>query len=109
MTLTHNCSRYLSCRIYLFLNLLPFEFLIPTLYARRELLPLKVCYWLWYCSCVWNSPLLKLLYHKIYHLHPHDCAGGGSAFRCILSDDWQNFRHFRNLKQAYLELKLQER
>uniref|UniRef100_A0A8W7Q0Z8 Uncharacterized protein n=1 Tax=Anopheles coluzzii TaxID=1518534 RepID=A0A8W7Q0Z8_ANOCL len=83
-------------------------FLIPTLYARRELLPLKVCYWLWYCSCVWNSPLLKLLYHKIYHLHPHDCAGGGSAFRCILSDDWQNFRHFRNLKQAYLELKLQE-
>ncbi|XP_040174046.1 uncharacterized protein LOC120906431 [Anopheles arabiensis] len=94
--------------IYLFLNLLPFEFLIPTLYARRELLPLKVCYWLWYCSCVWNSPLLKLLYHKIYHLHPHDCAGGGSAFRCILSDDWQNFRHFRNLQQAYLELKLHE-
>uniref|UniRef100_A0A182XBT1 Uncharacterized protein n=1 Tax=Anopheles quadriannulatus TaxID=34691 RepID=A0A182XBT1_ANOQN len=94
--------------IYLFLNLLPFEFLIPTLYARRELLPLKVCYWLWYCSCVWNSPLLKLLYHKIYHLHPRDCAGGGSAFRCILSDDWQNFRHFRNLQEAYLELKLQQ-
>uniref|UniRef100_A0A182P8J0 TLC domain-containing protein n=1 Tax=Anopheles epiroticus TaxID=199890 RepID=A0A182P8J0_9DIPT len=95
-----------SAWIHLFLYRLPFEFLIPTLYARRELLPLKVCYWLWYCSCVWNSPLLKLLYHKIYHLHPNDCAGGESACRCILSNDWQAFRHIRALKQAYLELQL---
>ncbi|XP_050070976.1 uncharacterized protein LOC126558926 [Anopheles maculipalpis] len=93
---------------YLFLNLLPFEFLIPTLYTRRELFPLKLCFWLWYCSCVWNSPLLKLLYHKIYHPHPNDCAGGDSAVRCILSNDWQNFRHFRNLEHAYLELKLHQ-
>ncbi|XP_053678439.1 uncharacterized protein LOC128728817 [Anopheles nili] len=93
---------------YLFLNLLPFEFLIPTLYARHELFSLKLCFWLWYCSCVWNSPLLKLLYHKIYHPHPNDCAGGNSAQRCILSTDWQNFRHFRNLKQAYYELNHQE-
>uniref|UniRef100_A0A182MLE1 Uncharacterized protein n=1 Tax=Anopheles culicifacies TaxID=139723 RepID=A0A182MLE1_9DIPT len=94
--------------IYLFLNLLPFEFLIPTLYARRELFPLKLCFWLWYCSCVWNSPLLKLLYHKIYHPHPNDCAGGGSVVRCILSNDWQKFRHFRNLEHAYLELMLHQ-
>uniref|UniRef100_A0A182MZK0 Uncharacterized protein n=1 Tax=Anopheles dirus TaxID=7168 RepID=A0A182MZK0_9DIPT len=93
---------------YLFLNLLPFEFLIPTLYARRQLFPLKLGFWLWYCSCVWNSPLLKLLYHQIYHTHPNDCAGGDSAARCILSSDWQSFRHFRTLEHAYLELKLHQ-
>ncbi|XP_052899704.1 uncharacterized protein LOC128306300 [Anopheles moucheti] len=94
--------------IYLFFYLLPFEFLIPTLYARRELFPLKLCFWLWYCSCVWNSPLLKLLYHKIYHTHANDCAGGASAVRCILSNDWQSFRHFRNLKHAHLMLVLHQ-
>uniref|UniRef100_A0A182Q6X6 TLC domain-containing protein n=1 Tax=Anopheles farauti TaxID=69004 RepID=A0A182Q6X6_9DIPT len=93
---------------YLFLYLLSFEFLIPTLYARRQLFPLKLCFWLWYCSCVWNSPLLKLLYHKIYHTHPNDCEGGESAARCILSTDWQTFRYMRTLQQAYLELKKHE-
>ncbi|XP_055634486.1 uncharacterized protein LOC129774671 [Toxorhynchites rutilus septentrionalis] len=93
---------------YLFLNILPFEFLIPTLYANsKELhLYLNVIFWLWYCSCIWNSPILKLLYHKIYHLHPYDCIGGESSVRCILLNDNRRFRHYRNLERAYLELKL---
>uniref|UniRef100_A0A1Q3FHU9 Putative conserved plasma membrane protein n=1 Tax=Culex tarsalis TaxID=7177 RepID=A0A1Q3FHU9_CULTA len=93
---------------YLFLNILPFEFLIPTLYANnRELhLYLNIIFWLWYCSCIWNSPILKFLYHKIYHLHPYDCAGGESSVRCILLNDNQRFKHYRNLERAYLELKL---
>ncbi|XP_058127552.1 uncharacterized protein LOC131290800 [Anopheles ziemanni] len=93
---------------YLFLNVLPFEFLIPTLYARSDLFTLKLCFWLWYCSCIWNSPLLKLLYHQIYHTHPKDCAGGDSAIQCILSSDWRSYRHFRNLEHAYYELKLHQ-
>uniref|UniRef100_A0AAG5DJ97 Uncharacterized protein n=1 Tax=Anopheles atroparvus TaxID=41427 RepID=A0AAG5DJ97_ANOAO len=93
---------------YLFLNVLPFGFLIPTLYARSDLFMLKFCFWLWYCSCIWNSPLLKLLYHQIYHTHPKDCAGGDSAIQCILSNDWKGYRHFRNLEHAYYELKLHQ-
>ncbi|XP_058063760.1 uncharacterized protein LOC131213678 [Anopheles bellator] len=93
---------------YLFLNLLPFEFLIPTLHARKENFALKLCFGLWYCSCIWNSPLLKLLYHKIYHTYPNDCAGEGSTVRCIMSDDWQNVRHFRNLEHAFYDLKLHQ-
>lgn len=93
---------------YLFLNILPFEYLIPTLYANsRELhLYLNIFFWLWYCSCIWNSPILKFLYHKIYHLHPYDCIGGDSSVRCILLNDTRRFRHYRNLERAYLELKL---
>ncbi|XP_055612095.1 uncharacterized protein LOC129758583 [Uranotaenia lowii] len=93
---------------YLFLNILPFEFLIPTLYTdNKDLhLYLNILFWLWYCSCVWNSPILKYLYHKIYHLHPYDCIGGESAMRCILLNDTRRFRHYRNLERAYLELKL---
>ncbi|XP_058442780.1 uncharacterized protein LOC131425163 [Malaya genurostris] len=93
---------------YLFLNMLPFEFLIPTLYAiNKELyMYLNIFFWMWYCSCIWNSPILKLMYHKIYHLNPYDCIGGESSVRCILLDDTRNYRHHRNLERAYLELKL---
>lgn len=93
---------------YLFLNILPFEFLIPTLYANNKEpnLYLNVLFWLWYCSCIWNSPLLKFLYHKIYHLQPYDCIGGDSSVRCILLNDTHKFRHYRSLERAYLELKL---
>ncbi|EAT34676.1 AAEL013107-PA [Aedes aegypti] len=93
---------------YLFLNVLPFEFLIPTLYANsKELyLYLNLFFWLWYCSCIWNSPILKYFYHKIYHLQTNDCIGGESSVRCILFKDSPNYRHYRSVKQAYLELKL---
>ncbi|XP_065089313.1 uncharacterized protein LOC135710623 [Ochlerotatus camptorhynchus] len=93
---------------YLFLNILPFEFLIPTLYANsKELyLYLNLFFWLWYCSCIWNSPILKFLYHKIYHLQSNDCIGGESSVRCILFKDSPNYRNYRSVKQAYLELKL---
>ncbi|XP_053698153.1 uncharacterized protein LOC128745165 [Sabethes cyaneus] len=93
---------------YLFLNILPFEFLIPTLYANnKELhLYLNIFFWVWYCSSIWNSPILKLLYHKIYHLNPNDCIGGESSLRCILLGDSRNYRHHRNIERALLELKL---
>lgn len=98
-------------RSYLFLNILPFEFLIPTLYANnKELhLYLNIFFWVWYCSSIWNSPILKFLYHKIYHLNPCDCIGGELSLRCILLGDSRNYRHYRNLEKAFLELKLHYR
>lgn len=81
---------------FVFLNLLPFNFLIPTLYGRKFHFWLNVFLWLWYGSCVWNSvcnfdlfyhlsffskifqgiwkktlfhfqPILQYMYHQIYH------------------------------------------
>lgn len=40
---------------FVFLNLLPFNFLIPTLYGRKFHLWLNLFFLLWYGSCVWNS------------------------------------------------------
>lgn len=40
---------------YLYLNLLPFKYLIPTLYAKKFKLWLNVCLWIWYGASVWNS------------------------------------------------------
>lgn len=46
-----------------FLNLLPFKFLIPTLYGRKFHLWLNVFFWLWYGSGVWNS--VSVLVHML--------------------------------------------
>lgn len=47
---------------YIFLNLLPFKFLIPTLYGRKFHLGLNCFLWLWYGSSVWNSVFINSLY-----------------------------------------------
>ncbi|XP_055538307.1 uncharacterized protein LOC129725900 isoform X2 [Wyeomyia smithii] len=93
---------------YIFLKILPFEFLIPSLYANNKDLHLylNIVFWVWYCLSIWNSPILKFLYHKIYHSNPYDCVGGELSLRCILLGDSRNYRHYRNLERAFLEIKL---
>lgn len=44
---------------YCFLNLLPFKYLIPTLYGRKFHLGLNCFLWLWYGSSVWNSVFIN--------------------------------------------------
>ncbi|KAH8280669.1 hypothetical protein KR018_002182 [Drosophila ironensis] len=91
---------------HVFVNLLPFKYFIPTLFAKNFKLPLNVAIWLWYGLSIWNSPVLQYFYHQIYHTTPSDCSGEGSAARCILVKDSVEFRHFKTLKKAYLEVKL---
>lgn len=38
-----------------FLNYVPFNFLIPTLYGRKFHFWLNAFLWIWYGACVWNS------------------------------------------------------
>lgn len=45
----------LFCWSYVFLNLLPFKYLIPTLNGRKFFLGLNGFLWLWYGAAVWNS------------------------------------------------------
>lgn len=40
---------------FVFLNLLPFKFLIPTLYGRKFFIWINSFFLLWYGSCIWNS------------------------------------------------------
>lgn len=47
-------SHFLSWS-YVFLTLLPFEYLLPTLYMKPFNALLNVVFWIWYGSCVWNS------------------------------------------------------
>lgn len=49
---------------FVFLNLLPFNFLIPTLYGRKFYLWLNCFFLLWYGSCVWNS-VSSIVYHSL--------------------------------------------
>lgn len=104
---------------FVFLNLLPFNFLIPTLYGRKFHLWLNLFFLLWYGSCVWNSvsvpyfvsvsftsnpvwiillifnqqPILQYMYHQIYHTNnnSNDCFGGSSVSRYAVVDFYSNF------------------
>lgn len=60
---------------YVFLTLLPFNYLLPTLYMKPFNAWLNVFCWLWYGSCVWNSPVLQVLYHQKFHTLATDCLG----------------------------------
>lgn len=42
-------------RSFVCLHMLPFDFLIPTLYAKQFRVWLNVYLWLWYGANVWNS------------------------------------------------------
>ncbi|XP_020802129.1 uncharacterized protein LOC110179085 [Drosophila serrata] len=91
---------------HVFVNLVPFKYLIPTLFAKNFKLPLNVAIWFWYGISIWNSPVLQCFYHQIYHTSPSDCSGDGSAAKCIMVKDSSEFRHYKTLKKAYLEVKL---
>lgn len=86
--------------------MLPFKYLVPTLFAKNFKISLNIVIWLWYGLSIWNSPILQYFYHQIYHNTPADCSGEGSAAKCILLKDSSEHRHFKTLKKAYLEVKL---
>ena len=92
--------------IYIFLNLLPFQYMIPTLYAKDFKFSLTLGFILWYISKIWTSPLLQVLYHQLYHHAIADCPGEGSLARCLMLKDSPELRHQNTLKKAYLEVKL---
>lgn len=52
--------RFLSW-CYFFLNILPFNYLIPILYAKNFKTWLNVFCWVWYGSCIWNSVSMILI------------------------------------------------
>ncbi|XP_018801245.1 PREDICTED: uncharacterized protein LOC108976523 [Bactrocera latifrons] len=91
---------------HVFISLLPFKYLVPTLFAKNFKIMLNVTIWLWYGLSIWNSPVLQYFYHQIYHSSPLDCSGEGSAAKCILLKDSSEHRHFKTLKKAYMEVKL---
>lgn len=91
--------------MYIFLNFLPFQYLIPSLYAGDDSrLYLNLSFIVWYTSKIWTSPLLNIFCHQLYHLS--DCPGENSLIRCLMLKDSPEFKHQANLKRAYLEVKL---
>ncbi|KAG4074257.1 hypothetical protein HA402_008666 [Bradysia odoriphaga] len=90
---------------YLFLNVLPFKYLIPTLYAKKFKLWLNVFLWCWYGFSIWNSPILRYLNHQIYHFNSNDCIGNSSISRCILLKDSPEIRHQRILQRAVRDVR----
>lgn len=92
--------------IFIYLNILPFDFLIPTINAsaQKASLELNVLFWGWYIVRVWNSPFLKYFYHEIYHLNS-ECVGDQSVYKCILMEDTPEQKYIRTMKRIWIELK----
>lgn len=122
-----NAHLYIYLRSYLFLNVLPFKYLIPTLYAKKFKLWLNIFLWCWYGFSIWNSvnnflaflvlfnllicplfllqPILRYLNHQIYHFNSTDCIGNSSISRCILLKDTPEIRHQRILQRAVRDVR----
>lgn len=92
--------------IYIFLNLLPFQYMIPTLHAKDFNLALNISFTAWYISKVWTSPLLHIFHHQLYHLTLSDCPGESSLARCLMLKDSPELKHHNTMRKAYLEVKL---
>lgn len=91
---------------YIFLNFLPFQYMIPTLHAKDFKLNLNIFFFVWYVSKIWTSPLLHMLHHQLYHLTSSDCPGENSIARCLMLNDSPELRHEKTMRKAYLEVKL---
>lgn len=98
---TLTAARFLAW-IYVFINVLPFDFLIPTLHASKFHLVLNLLMWSWYVISVWDSPFLRYFYHMTYHF-AGDCVGETSTFKCILIDDTPEQKHLRVMRRLWLE------
>lgn len=92
--------------IYVFLNFLPFQYMIPTIHAKDVEIGLVISFMSWYVSRIWCSPFLHALQHQLYHLNSIDCQGETSLSRCLMLKDTPELRHYKNLKRAYFEIKL---
>lgn len=91
---------------YIFLNFLPFQYMIPTMYANESKIGLNVCFIFWYISKIWNSPIINYIQHQLYHLSAFDCQGESILSRCLMLKMSPELRYQKNLKRAYLEVKL---
>lgn len=96
----------LASWIYIFLNFLPFQYMIPTLHAKDFNLNLNICLTCWYISKIWVSPLLQILQHQLYHLTSFDCPGENSLVRCLMLKDSPELKHDKLMRRSYLEVKL---
>lgn len=92
--------------IYIFLNFLPFQYMMPTLYAKNFHLGLMLSFVAWYIAKIWSSPLLHILHHQLYHLNSFECQGDNSLARCLMLKDSPELRHQKSLKRSLLEVKL---
>lgn len=91
--------------IYIFLNILPFQYVIPTLSAGHLVLSVNLLSF--YVSIIWTSPLLQICNHQLNHLKVSgDCPGGKSISRCIMHKDSKEFQHYITLKHACEQVKL---
>uniref|UniRef100_A0A336MQN9 CSON003294 protein n=1 Tax=Culicoides sonorensis TaxID=179676 RepID=A0A336MQN9_CULSO len=95
--------------IFIYLNILPFDFLIPTVNAsaNKASVELNLLIWGWYVVRVWTSPFLKYFYHEIYHLNG-DCVGDQSVYKCILVEDTPEQKHLRTMRRIFMELKFMQ-
>lgn len=91
--------------IYIFLNFLPFQYLVPTMNAEDFNLILNLFFLSWYVSKVWASPFLQVFNHQLYHLTPADCPGESSLTRCLMLRNSPELEHHNNLKRACLKVK----
>ena len=94
--------------IYVFLNFLPFQYMIPTIHARDVEIGLTISFMAWYISRIWCSPFLHALQHQLYHLNSFDCQGENSLSRCLMLKDTPELKHYKSLKRAYFEIKLHQ-
>lgn len=110
---------------YVYLHLLPFDFLVPALYASGQPWPLwlNAALWLWYGCGVWQSPVLQFCYHQLYGLQHDDGAGWDDATdgdqpapgkadrqlaiaRRVLVPSTPEMRHYRELLAAYAGIQM---
>lgn len=107
---------------YVYLHLLPFDFLVPALYASGQPWPLwlNAALWLWYGCGVWQSPVLQFCYHQLYGLHDDGAAWDGAIdadapkpgkvarqlaiARRVLVPSTPEMRHYRALAAAYADI-----
>lgn len=73
---------------FVFLNLLPFKFLIPTLYGRKFFIWLNSIFLLWYGSCIWNSVSFEINFKNDDRNKRHFIKNGTefnkrSYFKCV--------------------------
>lgn len=83
---------------FVFLNLLPFKFLIPTLYGRKFFIWINSFFLLWYGSCIWNSVSIFFFWKWIKN----------SFFNRKLTVQWKrpsnnknNFKYFQPILQYF--------
>lgn len=94
---------------YVFLSLIPFKYLLPTLYMQNFNIWLNICCWSWYGLVVWNSPILQVINHETFHTSANaECLGEGSVAKCLLLKETKDIKHLKCLQKSVEELRQAE-